>query len=103
MMRPDAGEAVSLQLDPHLDAIRFGAVADPALRFLCLRQDTKQVLHVMADLVRNHIGFRKFARLAAASAESNLHVAEERGIEINTPVVRTIERTHRRLRESATS
>src|SRR4029079_15922127 len=103
MVRPDTGEAVSLQFNPHLDAIRFRAVADPTLRFLRLRQDTEQILHVVSDLVRDHIGFGKFAGLAAAPTEANLHVAAERGIEIDTPVVRAVERTHRRLRESATA
>ena len=43
---------------------------------------------MMADFVRYHVGFRKFTCLAAATAEALAHVAEERGIEINAPVVR---------------
>src|SRR5262245_14281337 len=101
MVRPDSGQAVSLQFDPYLDAVCFGAVSNLALCFLRLRQDAKQVLHVMADLVRNHISLRKFAGLAAAPAEADLHVAKEGGIEINAPVVRAVERAHRRLRETA--
>src|SRR5690349_6268449 len=100
-MRPDAGQAISLQFHAHLDAIRFRAASNPALRFLRLRQDAKQVLHVMPDLVSNHIGFRELASLAVAPTESNLHVAEEGGIEVDAPVVRAIERAHRRLRKTA--
>src|SRR5262245_4873562 len=100
MVRPDTGQAVSLQFDPYLNAVCFGAVSNLALCFLRLRQDAKQVLHVMADLVRNHVGFGKFAGLAAAPTEADLHVAEEGGIEINAPVIRAIERAHRRLCET---
>ena len=60
---PDAGEAVGLQLDPHLDAVRLRLAAGRALRLLRLRQDAEQVLHVMADLVRDHIGLRELAGL----------------------------------------
>src|SRR5262249_44335570 len=38
-----------------------------------------------------------FASLAAAAAETLAHIAEERGIEIDAPIVRTIERPHCRL------
>src|SRR5262249_10178095 len=52
---PDAGETVGLQLDPHLDLIGVGPTAGGALRLLRLGQDSKLVLHVMTDLVGDHV------------------------------------------------
>ena len=100
-MRPDAGEAVGLQLDPNLELIGLGLI-HAALHFLYLRQNAEQVLHVMADLVGDHIGLRELAVPAAgiAAAESPLEVLEERGVEINLLIVRTVERPHRGLRDS---
>ena len=37
-----------------------------------LRQDAEQILHVMADLVRDHIGLGEFAGLAGAAVEALL-------------------------------
>ena len=56
MVRPHTGQAVSLQFDSYLDAVCFGAASNLALCFLRLRQDAEQILHVMPDLVRDHIG-----------------------------------------------
>ena len=94
MMRPHAGEAIGLQLDPHLQAVGGRLAAGGALRRRHLRQHAEQVLHVMADLMRDHIGFRELAGLAAAAVEAHLHVVEERGVEIDALVARTIERPH---------
>src|SRR5262249_30420780 len=55
-VRPHPGEAVGLQLDLHLDVIGRSLAAGRALRLLRLRQDAEQVLHVVADLVRDHVG-----------------------------------------------
>ena len=61
------------------------ALSPPAaLRLLRLRQDAEQVLHVMADLVRDHIGLRELAGLAGAAAEAPLRSLEERGVEIDS-------------------
>src|SRR5450759_2714988 len=103
MMCPDAGETVGLQFDPHLDAVRRHLVAGGALLGLRLRQYAEQVLHMVADLVRNHIGLGEFASLAAATAKAHAHVAEERSVEINALVGRTIEPvsyTHLRAHET---
>src|SRR5262245_27849419 len=51
----------------------------------------------MADLVRDHVCLREVAR----RPEALLEVTEERQIEIDLPVGRTIEGTHRRLAEPA--
>ena len=68
------------------------------------RQDAELVLHVMADLVGDHIGFRELAGIAArAGAELVLQIVEERRVEIDALIARAIERPHRRLREAATA
>ena len=71
VVRPDAGEAVGLQLD-HAPAVWLDCARSPeaALRLLHLGQDAEQVLHVMADLMRDHIGLRELAGLAGAAAEA---------------------------------
>src|SRR5262249_49135846 len=94
-MRPHAGEAVGLQLDPNLELISLTLV-EAALRLLNLRQNTKQILYVVADLVRNHVGLGELAALApdVAAAETPLEILKERGIEIDLPIVRAVEGTH---------
>src|SRR5262249_19653231 len=79
-LRPHAGETVGLQLDPHLDRVRFGLATRRLLQLLRLRQDAEQVLHVVADLVRDHVGLRELAGAALATAESGLDLLEERGV-----------------------
>ena len=56
-----------------------------------------QHLHVMADLVGNDVGLREIAR----RAEPRIEVAEERQVQIHLPVVRAVERPHRRLADAA--
>ena len=98
---PDAGETIGLQLDAHLDAVGRRLAAGRLLRALRLGQNAEQILHVMADFVRDHVGFGELAGLAAAAVKAHLHVAEERRVEIDALVARAVERTHRRLREAA--
>src|SRR5262249_29826192 len=102
VVRPNPGKAVGLQLDPHLKLIALNRVHG-ALRFLYLGQDSEQILHVVADLMRNHIGLGELAAFASniAAAETSLEILKERGIEINFPIVRAIERAHVALRKPA--
>src|SRR4051794_33053249 len=62
-----------------------------------------RLLHVMPDLVGNHVGFRELARLAAgvAGAKAPFQVLEEGRIEINLAIVRTVEWPHGGLCEAA--
>src|SRR6266576_2304222 len=57
----------------------------------------------MPDLMGNHVGFRKLARLAAgvAGAKAPFQVLKEGSIEINLAIVRAIERSHCGLCEPA--
>src|SRR5262249_7775142 len=70
---------------------------------LRLGQDAEQVLHVVTDLVRDHVGLRELTGLAAdvAAAKARRDLIEERGVEIDLLVRRTIERPHRALRHPA--
>src|SRR5262252_148236 len=100
VFRPYPREAIGLQFDLHLKVIRLRA-AHALLPPLHLRKDPQKVLHVMTDLVGDHIGLRKLAGLALAAAEAALDLAEERGVQIDLLVLRTVERPHGALRDAA--
>jgi hypothetical protein len=70
------------------------------LFFLHPGQNAELILHVVTDLMRNHIGLRELAGLATdiTTAEASLQVLEEARVEIDLLVVRTIERPHGGLR-----
>lgn len=56
----------------------------------------------MADLLGDHIGLGKLARVAVrAAAELVLQIVEKRGVEINALIDRAVERAHRRARQPA--
>src|SRR5262245_58263864 len=95
VMGPYPGKAVGLQLDADLELIGFASV-HTLLRLLHLWQDSEQVLHMVADLVSNHVGLRELAALASdvAAAETLLDILKERGVEIDLLIVRAIEWTH---------
>src|SRR6266571_1852717 len=98
---PDPGETIGLQLDLDLQVIRLD-LADGVLTLLHLRQDAEQILHVVTDLVGDHVSLGELARLAVvAAAKSALQVAEERRVEIDPLVVGTIERPHGGARGAA--
>src|SRR5262249_61271215 len=52
VVSPHPGKAVGLQLDSYLELVAFDRV-HAALRFLHLGQDSEQILHVVADLMRD--------------------------------------------------
>ena len=66
-MPPDAGVAVGLQLESHRGAPR----ARPRI-LLHARGGPQQVLHVMAELVRDHVCLGKIARGAEPRRDSSL-------------------------------
>ncbi len=65
--RPNACEAIRLQLDAHRP--HSPARARAASRRFHLVHDAEHVLHVMPDLVRDHIRLRKVAARAEAVAQ----------------------------------
>src|SRR6185369_7332065 len=93
---PHAGEAVGLQFHPHGQGVGF-ALAHVGAGFADLSLDAQYVLHVMADLVGDHIGLREIAGRAEPARE----LVEEIEIEIDLLIAWAIERSDRRLREAA--
>src|SRR5260370_7331149 len=91
---PDPGETIGLQLDLDLQVIRLD-LADGVLTLLHLRQDAEQILHVVTDLVGDHVSLGELARLAVvAAAKPALQVAEERRLEIHPLPLATIHPPH---------
>jgi hypothetical protein len=76
VVSPHAGIAVGLELHAHRDAVLLGLRA-PRGR-LHLLERPRQLLHVMADLVRDYVGLGKVPR----RAEPSLQIAEEREVEV---------------------
>ena len=66
-------------------------------RWLHLVGDAEQVLHVVAHLMRDHIGLGEIA----GRAELVLHVLVEGEVDVDLLVARAIERAHGRLRHAA--
>src|SRR6185312_13652149 len=88
---PNPGEAIGLKLDANLHLVGPW-LACLALQLMRLRQNAEQVLHMMADLVRDHVSLRELAGLAAGSAAVKLRfdLAEKAGVEINPPILGAI-------------
>src|SRR5215471_17217673 len=63
-MAPDARQTIRLQFHPHREWVGCGGIgaAQPAH----LGFDAEQFLHVMTELVRDHVGLAEFARRAEA-------------------------------------
>ena len=91
LVRPHAGQAIGHQLG--LDRYRIALIRVLLFRRLNFRQQPHQVLHVMADLVRDHVGIGK----VTTAAQLGLHILEESCVEVEFMVIGTIEWPHRRL------
>ena len=94
-VRPDAGEAVGLQLGADRQRIRL-SLAELLLALMHVGEDAEHVLHMVADLVRQHIGLREIAGRAEARAK----LVVEAEVDIEVPVGRAVERSGRRARQS---
>src|ERR1035441_7282868 len=84
MVCPYAGVAIRLQFDSHLDTVGGGLVAGGPLRGLRLGQSAEQVLHVVTDLMRDHIGLREFAGVAGATVKARFDLTKKRRVEIRS-------------------
>src|SRR5581483_5680704 len=67
---PDAGQAVGLQLHPHLQRIGFGLATRGLLLLRHARNDAEQVLNVMAGLMRDDVGRGELAGAAGAAVKA---------------------------------
>ena len=76
---PHASEAVGLQLEPHRKLIGLCPATGLLLGTLHIRGEAKQVLDVMPDFVRDHVGLCEIAR--GAKAPSQLVVEREIDVE----------------------
>ena len=84
---PHAGVAVGLQLEAHRQVV--GLVGILALELAHLAARAGLVLHVVAHLVRDHVGPGE----VAGRAELALHVAVEGQVEVDALVGGAVERT----------
>src|SRR5439155_317151 len=92
MKGPDAGEAVGLQFQSYRQRIALylrGVLAS----LVNLVHDAEQVLHVMADFVRDHISLGE----VAGSVESVFHQLIKREVDVDLLVAQTVERPARGL------
>ena len=89
VVAPEAGEAVGLQFLPDRHGVRIG-LAQPALRGTHLLADPQQGLHMVANLVCNHVGLREVTRGAMAAFQ----VFEKGKIDIHLLVGRAVKRSH---------
>src|SRR4029450_3049156 len=87
---PHAGEAVGLELHRHRERVAAAPARARALR-RDLLGDADEVLHVMADLVGDHVGARELTRRPEALGQ----LLEERAVEIDALVPRAVERPDR--------
>src|SRR5262245_32746629 len=92
---PHSGVTVRLQLES--DGKLVPQIRPPLLRLPHLLLGAQQPLDVMADLVRQHVRLGKVAR----SPEAPAQLVVEPEIDVDLLVARTVERSGRRLGESA--
>src|SRR5580700_6875564 len=101
-VRPQSGEAVSLQLDADLKPIRLSLARSRFLRVGDAGQYAQFILHMMADLVGDHVGLRELTSLAVgAPAELVLQIVKEGSVEIDALIVRAVEGPHGLFCEAA--
>ncbi len=93
LVRPNAGEAVRLQLEPHRELV--GPVRIVLLLLMDLAADARDVLDVVAHLVGDHIGLRE----VTGRSEPCRELSEEVGVDANGAVGRAVVRAHSRVGE----
>jgi len=97
VVRPDAGIALRLQLQAHLQLILLRLAPGLLLCQLHLGEGPFQVLNVVAYLMRQHIGLREIATRTLLMLE----VFKEPEVHIHLPVLRAVERPHAGTRKPA--
>jgi hypothetical protein len=96
MVTPDAGQAVSLELEPDTQFVGF-RFTHLLLPGGYLVRDTEQILDMVAYFVSDHVSLGKIAR----RPETLVKLTKERQIEIDFRVPGTVERTCGGRAESA--
>jgi hypothetical protein len=92
-VRPDAGEAIRLQLEPHRRA--GGALRVPEARDALA--DAEELLDVVPELVRDDVGLRELA----AGAELARELVEEAEVDVHLLVFGAVEGARRRVAQAA--
>src|SRR3990170_5637685 len=93
---PDAGKTVGLKLHAHLE--RIGLRLPHALaQSLDLIGDAQELLHVMADLVREDVGLGEVALYAEAVLQLLIKIE----VDVNLLVARAVEGAHLRQPHAA--
>ena len=95
--RPDTGEEIRLELEPDGELIVF-CLADAAACAVQAIGDAEQLLHMMPDFVGDDVSLREIARRPEAITQ--LPVKAQ--VDVNTPILRAIERTAGPAGETAT-
>ncbi len=91
LVRPDAGEAVSLQLQAHGQLV--GSLRVVLLLLVDLAADARDVLDVVAHLVRDHVRLSEVSRCS----EARRQLAKEVGVDANGAVGRAVVRPDARV------
>src|SRR5262249_27747239 len=91
-VRPDSRETIRLELKVHGSRIRTARIRTHT------PLDAQNILHVMPDLMRQHIGLSKLAW----SSKPLLQLIVKTKIDVNLLVFRTIKRACRGLRRPTT-
>jgi hypothetical protein len=94
---PNAGQKICLQLEPDGELIVF-RFTDPTAHRLHTIGYTEQILHVMSNFVRYHIGLCEIASCTQAFLEQTVKTE----VDVNASIVRAIKRTARATGEPAT-
>ena len=78
VVAPHTGETIRLQFNANLQLVALGLIQSK-LSLLHLRQDAEQVLHVMANLMGDHVRLRELARFASdvAAAEPAFEIVKK--------------------------
>ncbi|MNI85216.1 hypothetical protein D3C73_1421890 [compost metagenome] len=92
LVSPYTGQAVGLQFLAHQQAIVTLQALACTARGIDLGRHAKQGLHVVADLVGDHVGLGE----VACGGEAGFHFTEERHVQVHPLVGRAVERPHRR-------
>src|ERR1019366_3993308 len=92
---PDTRETVCLQFKVNREVVRSSRI--PFLRRMYSLFDSDQFLDVVADLMREHIGFRKLSR----SSEPLFQFIVEAQIDVHLLITGTVERPTGGLRHTA--